>query len=84
MTAPLTPRAATILVSTLREELTKITTHIHAHNTMGTGVTYIIAAANSVSNVVDAATDAMSSLTSQPPLGDIVLGICLIYLPSKT
>ena len=45
---------------------------MHTHDTAGTGVASMLAAAQAGADVVDAATDAMSGLTSQPSLGAIV------------
>ena len=71
----LTPRAATILVSVLMEELPFMPMNIHTHNTVGTGVASMIATTNAGSNIVDAAMEAMSGLTYQPSLGSITAAV---------
>jgi len=72
MAGLLSPRAATMLVSALREEHPDMPIHVHTHDTAGSGVASMIAAAQAGADIVDSATDAMSGLTSQPSLGAIV------------
>ena len=72
MAGLLTPRATTMLVSALRAQHPNIPIHVHTHDTAGSGVASMIAAAQAGADVVDAAIDAMSGLTSQPSLGAIV------------
>jgi len=71
MAGLLTPRAAEILVKGLREQHPDIPIHVHTHDTPGSGVASMIAAANAGADVVDVAMDAMSGLTSQPSLGAV-------------
>lgn len=72
MAGLLTPRATTMLVSALREEHPDIPIHVHTHDTAGSGVASMIAAAQAGADVVDSAIDGMSGLTSQPSLGALV------------
>ena len=72
MAGLLTPRASSMLVSALRKEHPDIPIHIHTHDTAGSGVASMIAAAEAGADVVDASIDGMSGLTSQPSLGAIV------------
>ena len=72
MAGLLTPRATTLLVSALREEHPDIPIHVHTHDTAGSGVASMIAAAQAGADVVDSAIDGMSGLTSQPSLGALV------------
>ena len=72
MAGLLTPRASTMLVSAIRAELPDMVIHVHTHDTAGAGVASMLAAAEAGADVVDAATDAMSGMTSQPSLGAIV------------
>jgi pyruvate carboxylase len=72
MAGLLTPRASTMLVSALREAHPDIPIHVHTHDTAGSGVASMIAAAQAGADVVDAAIDGMSGLTSQPSLGALV------------
>ena len=72
MAGLLTPKATTMLVSALREQHPNTPIHVHTHDTPGSGVASMIAAAQAGADVVDVATDAMSGLTSQPSMGAIV------------
>jgi len=72
MAGLLTPRATTMLVSALRANHPEVPIHVHTHDTAGSGVASMIAAAEAGADIVDAATDGMSGLTSQPSLGAIV------------
>eukprot|EP00978_Attheya_sp_CCMP212_P024336 scaffold76329_cov59-Attheya_sp.AAC.3 len=72
MAGLLNPRAASLLVGAIRAELPDMPIHVHTHDTSGTGVASMIAAAEAGADIVDAAMDAMSGLTSQPSLGAIV------------
>ena len=72
MAGLLTPAATTMLVSALREQHPNTPIHVHTHDTPGSGVASMIAAAQAGADVVDVATDAMSGLTSQPSMGAIV------------
>jgi len=72
MAGLLTPKAATLLVTALRQEHPDIPIHVHTHDTAGSGVASMIAAAQAGADAVDAAIDAMSGMTSQPSLGALV------------
>jgi len=72
MAGLLTPRASKMLVSALREEHPDVPIHVHTHDTAGSGVASMIAAAEAGADVVDSAIDSMSGLTSQPSLGALV------------
>ena len=72
MAGLLKPESAKILVSAIRAEHFDLPIHVHTHDTAGTGVASMLAAANTGADVVDTATDAMSGLTSQPSLGAVV------------
>jgi pyruvate carboxylase len=60
MAGLLTPKAASLLVGSLRKEHPDLPIHVHTHDTAGTGVASMIAAAHAGADVVDAAIDAMS------------------------
>jgi len=72
MAGLLTPRASSLLVGALRKEHPNVPIHVHTHDTAGSGVASMIAAAEAGADVVDAAIDGMSGMTSQPSLGSIV------------
>ena len=75
MAGLLKPRAATLLVEALRRAFPALPIHVHTHDTAGTGVASMLAAAEAGADVVDAATDAMAGTTSQPSLGAIVAAL---------
>mmetsp|Transcript_38533 Transcript_38533/g.108941 ORF Transcript_38533/g.108941 Transcript_38533/m.108941 type:complete len:1254 (+) Transcript_38533:126-3887(+) len=72
MAGLLKPRSATLLVSTLRERFPDLPIHVHTHDTAGTGVATQLACAYAGADIIDAAIDSMSGLTSQPSMGAIV------------
>jgi pyruvate carboxylase len=71
MAGLLTPRATTLLVGALRKQHPDIPIHVHTHDTPGSGVASMLAAAEAGADIVDGAMDAVSGLTSQPSLGAI-------------
>ena len=75
MAGLLTPAGATKLVSALRAEFPDVPIHVHTHDTAGTGVASMLAAAAAGADAVDAATDALSGTTSQPSLGALVAAL---------
>lgn len=75
MAGLLTPRATTMLVGALRKQHPDIPIHVHTHDTPGSGVASMLAAAEAGADVVDGAIDAMSGLTSQPSLGAIAANL---------
>jgi len=72
MAGLLKPKAATMLIEAIRKEFPELPIHVHTHDTAGTGVASMLAAAEAGADAVDAAMDAMSGTTSQPSLGAIV------------
>eukprot|EP00967_Tisochrysis_lutea_P115270 scaffold184539_cov27-Tisochrysis_lutea.AAC.4 len=72
MAGLLKPAAATMLVSALRREYPNLPIHVHTHDTAGTGVASMLAAAAAGADAVDTAIDSMSGMTSQPSMGAIV------------
>jgi len=75
MAGLLTPRATSMLVSALRDQHPDVPIHVHTHDTAGSGVASMIAAAEAGADVVDTAIDGMSGLTSQPSLGAIIANV---------
>lgn len=75
MAGLLKPRAATILVSELRDRFPDMPIHIHTHDTSGAGVAAMLAAAEAGADVVDVAADSLSGMTSQPSMGAIVAAL---------
>ena len=72
MAGILKPRAATLLISALREKFPDIPIHVHTHDTAGAGVAAMLAAYEAGADVVDVACDSMSGMTSQPSMGAVV------------
>lgn len=72
MAGLLKPNAATLLIGKLRAKYPHLPIHVHTHDTAGTGVASMIAAAEAGADIVDTAIDSMSGLTSQPSMGAIV------------
>ena len=75
MAGLLKPKAATILIGALRREFPNIPIHVHTHDTAGAGVASMLAAAAAGADIVDAAVDSMSGMTSQPSMGAIVAAL---------
>eukprot|EP01127_Copromyxa_protea_P011950 TRINITY_DN3065_c0_g1_i1.p1 TRINITY_DN3065_c0_g1~~TRINITY_DN3065_c0_g1_i1.p1 ORF type:complete len:1185 (-),score=241.50 TRINITY_DN3065_c0_g1_i1:45-3599(-) len=75
MAGLLKPKAATILIGALRKEFPDVPIHVHTHDTAGTGVASMIACYRAGADVVDAALDSMSGMTSQPSLGALVASL---------
>jgi len=75
MAGLLTPKASSLLVSALRKQHPDVPIHVHTHDTAGSGVASMLAAANAGADVVDVAMDAVSGLTSQPSLGAVVANL---------
>lgn len=72
MAGLLKPKAATLLVSSIRKKYPDLVIHVHTHDTAGTGVASMIACSEAGADIVDTAIDSMSGLTSQPSMGAIV------------
>ncbi|KAH6572386.1 hypothetical protein BASA50_007046 [Batrachochytrium salamandrivorans] len=72
MAGLLRPKAATLLIGSIRRKFPNLVIHVHTHDTAGTGVASMLAAAEAGADVVDAAVDSMSGVTSQPSMGAIV------------
>ncbi|SEH27232.1 pyruvate carboxylase [Magnetospirillum fulvum] len=64
------PKAIARLVTALKQEV-GLPIHFHTHDTSGLSAASVLAAVDAGVDAVDAAMDAMSGLTSQPPLGSI-------------
>ncbi|RKF73081.1 Pyruvate carboxylase [Golovinomyces cichoracearum] len=71
MAGVLKPKAATLLIGTIREKYPDLPIHVHTHDSAGTGVASMIACANAGADVVDTATDSLSGMTSQPSVSAV-------------
>ena len=72
MAGTLKPKAATDLVSAIRAKYPDLPIHVHTHDSAGTGVASMTAAAKAGADVVDAASNSMSGMTSQPSISAIL------------
>lgn len=75
MAGTLKPRAATLLVSQIRAKYPDLPIHVHTHDSAGTGVGSMAAAARAGADVVDAASNSMSGMTSQPSISAILASL---------
>ena len=75
MAGVLKPKAARILIGTIREKYPDLPIHVHTHDSAGTGVASMVACAESGADAVDAASDSMSGMTSQPSIGAILASL---------
>ncbi|GAB7359449.1 hypothetical protein MBLNU230_g6097t1 [Neophaeotheca triangularis] len=75
MAGVLKPRAATLLIGSLRKKYPDLPIHVHTHDSAGTGVASMIACAEAGADGIDAATDSMSGMTSQPSIGAILASL---------
>jgi len=74
MAGLLRPRAAQVLVRTLKEEV-GLPVHLHTHDTSGISAATILAAVDAGVDAFDAAMDSMSGTVSQATLGSLVAAL---------
>ncbi|CAG8524585.1 7444_t:CDS:10 [Funneliformis caledonium] len=72
MAGLLKPEAAKLLIGSIRQKWPDLPIHVHTHDTAGTGVASMLAAAAAGADVIDLAIDSMSGTTSQPSMGAVV------------
>lgn len=75
MAGILKPKAAKLLVGSLRDKYPDLPIHVHTHDTAGAGVASMLAAYEAGADVVDVAVDSMSGMTSQPSMGAVVAAL---------
>ncbi|KAF1945425.1 pyruvate carboxylase [Clathrospora elynae] len=75
MAGVLKPRAARLLIGTIREKYPDLPIHVHTHDSAGTGVASMVACAEAGADGIDAAIDSMSGMTSQPSIGAILASL---------
>lgn len=75
MAGVLKPKAATLLIGSIRNKYPDIPIHVHTHDSAGTGVATYVACANAGADAVDTATDSMSGMTSQPSIGALLASL---------
>ena len=74
MSSLLKPEAAYQLITELKKEI-KIPIHLHTHDTSGNGIATLLMATLAGVDIVDAAFNSMSGLTSQPALNSVVAAL---------
>jgi len=75
MAGVLKPKAATLLIGSIREKYPDLPIHVHTHDSAGTGVASMVACAQAGADAVDTATDSLSGLTSQPSVGAVLASL---------
>jgi len=75
MAGVLKPHAATLLVGSIRKKYPDLPIHVHTHDSAGTGVASMVACAKAGADAIDAATDSMSGMTSQPSINAILASL---------
>lgn len=75
MAGVLKPHAATLLIGSIREKYPDLPIHVHTHDSAGTGVASMVACAKAGADAVDAATDSLSGMTSQPSINAIMASL---------
>ena len=74
MAGLLKPGAARLLITALKQEI-DLPVHLHTHDTSGISAATVLAAVEAGADIVDAAIDSMSGLTSQPNMGAVAASL---------
>ncbi|RYP10871.1 hypothetical protein DL765_007971 [Monosporascus sp. GIB2] len=75
MAGVLKPHAGRLLVGSIRKKYPDLPIHVHTHDSAGTGVASMVACAQAGADAVDAATDSLSGMTSQPSINAILASL---------
>lgn len=75
MAGVLKPQACRQLIGSIRKAHPDLPIHVHTHDSAGTGVASMVACAESGADAVDAATDSLSGMTSQPSINAILASL---------
>lgn len=75
MAGVLKPRAATLLIGSIRKKYPDLPIHVHTHDSAGTGIATYVACAEAGADAVDTASDSMSGMTSQPSVGALLASL---------
>ncbi|ETN38335.1 pyruvate carboxylase [Cyphellophora europaea CBS 101466] len=75
MAGVLKPKAARLLIGSIRKKYPDLPIHVHTHDSAGTGVASMVACAEAGADAVDAATDSLSGMTSQPSIGALMASL---------
>ncbi|KAI7777522.1 pyruvate carboxylase [Diaporthe eres] len=75
MAGVLKPHAAKLLIGAIRKKYPDLPIHVHTHDSAGTGVTSMVACAEYGADAVDACSDSMSGMTSQPSINALLASL---------
>ncbi|ODV91639.1 hypothetical protein CANCADRAFT_30005 [Tortispora caseinolytica NRRL Y-17796] len=75
MAGTMKPKAATLLIGAIRAKYPDLPIHVHTHDSAGTGVASMAACAAAGADVVDAASNSMSGMTSQPSITALIASL---------
>lgn len=75
MAGTMKPSAARLLIGSIRAKYPNLPIHVHTHDSAGTGVASMTAAALAGADVVDVATNSMSGMTSQPSMNALLASL---------
>ena len=75
MAGTMKPAAAKLLIGSIRAKHPNLPIHVHTHDSAGTAVASMTAAAFAGADVVDVATNSMSGLTSQPSISALLASL---------
>lgn len=75
MAGVLKPYAAKQLIGSIRKKYPDLPIHVHTHDSAGTGVGSMVACAEAGADAVDACSDSMSGMTSQPSINALLASL---------
>lgn len=75
MAGVLKPHAAKLLIGAIRKKYPDLPIHVHTHDSAGTGVASMVACAEYGADAVDACSDSMSGMTSQPSINALLASL---------
>lgn len=75
MAGVLKPYAAKQLIGSIRKKYPDLPIHVHTHDSAGTGVGSMVACAEAGADAVDACSDSMSGMTSQPSINAVLASL---------
>ncbi|CAN8099146.1 unnamed protein product [Discula destructiva] len=75
MAGVLKPYAAKLLIGAIREKYPDLPIHVHTHDSAATGVGSMVACAQAGADAVDACSDSMSGMTSQPSINAVLASL---------
>lgn len=75
MAGVLKPYAARQLIGSIRKKYPDLPIHVHTHDSAGTGVGSMVACAEAGADAVDACSDSLSGMTSQPSINALLASL---------